>query len=232
MTTDLELEPQGEDAPSEEAPVSEAVNDSKPLSRDVVSKIVERERLKAFENGKREALMQMQQDQQAQQQPEQQAQAPAQMQPQGQTAMGGMSQMSPADIQKMIAEQAPQALQAHVQQLQQDHMVYTFVEKMQLAEQKYPGMEAELNKLNYNDPRMSAFIKLTNAMDNTGDIMKEALDNPTKMESLLNMAYNQPHLAQKAIASLGQSIKQNQEAVASEAQARDPMSQIKAHDPA
>ena len=53
MTTDLELEPQGEDAPSEEAPVSEAVNDSKPLSRDVVSKIVERERLIAFENSEK-----------------------------------------------------------------------------------------------------------------------------------------------------------------------------------
>ena len=57
--------------------------------------------------------------------------------------------------------------------------------------------------------------------------MKEVIDNPTKMESLLNMAYNQPYQAQKALASLSESIKVNQNALAQEAQARDPMSQLK-----
>ncbi len=41
------------------------------------------------------------------------------------------------------------------------------------------------------------------------------------------MAYNQPYQAQKAMKSLSDSIKTNQQAKAEEAQARDPLSQIK-----
>lgn len=225
MTDSLENVEQAEIVPEQE-PQGEPENDMLPKA--TVSKIVERERQKAFEKGKKEALMELQQQQQAQEPVAQQAQQPVaqpvQQQAQG---MGGMPQMSPADIERMIAEKAPQALQAHVQQLKQDQMVNTFVSKMQAAEQKYPGLEEDLNKLNYNDPRMHAFIEMANMAENTGDIMKEVLDNPTKMESLLNMAYNQPHLAQKALASLSESIKTNQTALAQDAQARDPMSQLK-----
>jgi thioredoxin-like negative regulator of GroEL len=138
-----------------------------------------------------------------------------------------MPQMSQADIERMIAEKAPLALQQHVQKLQQDQMVNTFVQKMQAAEQQHPGLEQELNNLNYNDPRMHSFIAMANQMENTGDIMKEVLDNPSKMESLLNMAYNQPYQAQKALKSLSDSIKTNQTAKDEEVRARDPMSQIK-----
>ena len=159
-------------------------------------------------------------------QAEQQQQAVPQ-QPQQNVGLGGMKQPSQADIERMIAEQAPMALQKHVQKLQQDQMVNTFVSKMQAAEQQYPGLEEELNNLNYNDPRMHAFIAMANQMENTVDIMKEVLDNPSKMESLLNMAHNQPYQAQKALKGLSDSIKTNQTAKAEEAQARDPMSQIK-----
>ena len=188
-----------------------------------VKKVVEREKQKAFERGKREALMELQQqqmpaEQQAAQQPIHNGQS---------VGLGGMQQITQADIERLIAEKAPQALQQHVQKLQQDQMVNTFVGKMQQAEQKYPGLEAELNNLNYSDPRMHAFISMANAMENTGEIMKEVLDNPTKMESLLNMAYNQPYQAQKALKSLSDSIKTNETSKAEEAQARDPMSQVK-----
>ncbi len=223
MTDGLELVEQA--VVPESAASSEPVDDM--LPRETVSKIVERERLKAFEKGKQEALMELQQQQdvpiQAPLQQPQQAQAPQQ---QAQT-FGGMPQMTPEQVQKMIAEQAPQALQAHVQQLQQDQMVNSFVSKMQAAEQKYPGLEAELNRLNYNDPRMHSFIQLANGMENTGDIMKEVIDNPSKMESLLNAAFNQPYQAQKMLSSLSESIKTNQTALAQDAQARDPMSQLK-----
>ena len=106
-------------------------------------------------------------------------------------------------------------------------MVESFAGKMQSAEMKYPGLQQELNQLNYEDPRMLRFIELANAMDNTGDIMKEVIDNPEKMDTLLNLSYSQPYVAQKKLASLSQSIKTNQEAVAQDAQARDPMSSLK-----
>lgn len=193
----------------------------KTFTSGTVKKIVEREKEKAFERGKREALMELQQQQEVEA-PQTVAQAP-----QNNVGMGGMKQLNEADIERMIAEKAPLALQSHVQQLQQQQMVNTFVNKMQLAEQQYPGLESELNQLNYSDPRMHAFIEMANKLDNTGDIMKEVLDNPSKMESLLNMAYNQPYQAQKALKSLSDSIKTNQTAKSEEAQARDPLSQVK-----
>ena len=226
MTEDLEnviqeLEPVAD----ANKPVAEE-EPKRSFNSDQVKKVVEREKAKAFERGKREALMEAQQQQQISQEP--QAQAPLQPIFNGQSqGIGGMAPMSQADIERMIAEKAPLALQQHVQKLQQDQMVNTFVQKMQLAEQQYPGLEAELNNLNFSDPRMHAFIGMANQMENTGDIMKEVLDNPSKMESLLNMASNQPYQAQKALKNLSDSIKTNQTAKAEEAQARDPLSQIK-----
>lgn len=217
MTEDLEAIVQDEVPANAEPIVEEAPKKS--FSSDAVKKVVEREKAKAFERGKREALMELQNQEGGQQE---------QMQPQGQNiGLGGMKQMTPEDVERMIAERAPQALQSHVQKLQQEQMVNTFVQKMQLAETQHPGLEQELNNLNYNDPRMHSFIAMANQMENTGDIMKEVLDNPTKMESLLNMAHNQPYQAQKALKSLSDSIKTNQQGKAEEVRARDPMSQIK-----
>jgi len=203
---------------------AKAEEPKKTFTSDVVKKVVEREKAKAFERGKREALMELQQQENA---PAETMQNQVQQQQQQSVGMGGMKQMSQADIERMISERAPMALQKHVQELQQQQMVNTFVAKMQQAEQQYPGLEEELNNLNYNDPRMTSFISMANQLENTGDIMKEVLDNPTKMESLLNMSYNQPYQAQKALKSLSDSIRTNQTAKSEEAQARDPLSQIK-----
>ncbi len=105
MTEDLEDVDQG--VPPEAETQGEPVSDM--LDKTTVSKIVERERLKAFEKGKREALMELQQQQQLSQKS-----SPS---PQGVSApqqLGGMQQMSAADIERMIAEKAPQLLQDHV----------------------------------------------------------------------------------------------------------------------
>lgn len=218
MTEDLDAIVQ-EEVPIEALPIVEEAP-KKSFSSDAVKKVVEREKAKAFERGKREALMELQNQADGTQEPMQQ--------PQGQNiGLGGMKQMTPEDVERMIAERAPQALQSHVQKLQQEQMVNTFVQKMQLAEQEHPGLEQELNNLNYNDPRMHSFIAMANQMENTGDIMKEVLDNPTKMEALLNMAHNQPYQAQKALKSLSDSIKTNKQGKAEEVKARDPMSQIR-----
>jgi hypothetical protein len=222
-----ENEPNQDDLVLEEPQASDTnanEDDQKPkFNQRQVSDVVKRERERAYEKGRKEALMQMQQQQDVApvQQPQmQQSQMPQQ-------GLGGMPQLSQEDVQRMIAEQAPQALQAQFQQLKQDHLVNTFVGKMQVAEQKYPGLEAELNQLNYNDPRMHAFIEMANSFDNTGDIMKEVIDNPHKLTSLLADVRDQPYIAQKQMQSLSQSIKQNETAKVQESQARDPMSQLK-----
>ncbi len=227
MTEDLELENQGENSPAEEALESEhEEGNGKPLTRELVSKIVDREKKKAFEKGKQEALMQLQQEQLQQMQqpaPEQAPQqAPMQQQPDN---MGGMPQMSNADIERMIAEKAPQALQDHMNRMRQEQTVDSFVNKMQAAEARHPGLEAKLNDLDYST--LAPIVTMANDMENTADIMKELVDNPMKMGNLLTLMYTQPKLAQKAMHDLSTSIKTNQEALAQDAQARDPMSQLK-----
>lgn len=186
-----------------------------------LSDVVKRERQKAFEKGRQEAMQELlAQQQQQQQQPMNQG-----------GSLGGMTQMSQEDIQRMIQEEATRATQEHIQgqlaQMKQEQMVNSFVQKMQVAEQQYPGLEQELNQLNYNDPRIHAFIGMVNDMENTGEIMKEVLDNPYKLSQILSDIQEQPYLAQKNLQKLSLSIKQNQQAKAEEAQARDPYSQLK-----
>lgn len=221
MTEDLEIEAKGVESPEVEATETVTEDDmQKPVfNKHQVSKVVERERQKAYEKGKREALMQL--DQAQQQQPAEQA-VPQQ---QGQVGLGGMQQYSQDDIHRMIAEKAPQVLQDHVNQLKQQHVVDSFVSKMQAAEAKHPGLEAKLNDLDYSS--LAPIIQMANDMENTGDIMKELVDNPMKMGNLLTLMYSQPRMAQKAMSDLSNSIKTNQDALLQEAQARDPMNQLK-----
>jgi len=224
MTIELETEIQGELPPDSPALNAEPVDEQAPLSRDLVSKIVERERTKAYEKGKQEAVMALQEQQAPQQAPEQQMQQPQQAQ-----NIGGMQQMSQADIERLIAEKAPQMLQEQMQQqLQQQRTQQTvdsFVSKMQAAEAKYPGLEAKLNDLDYST--LANVVQMANELENTGDIMKELVDNPEKMSSIILLSYTQPKLAQKKLMDLSNSIRTNQQALAEEAQAQDPMSQLK-----
>lgn len=217
---------QGSDAPQTDAePVTDDDLQKPVFNKIQMSDAIKREQRKAFERGKKEALMQIQQEQQQQEQAASQAQQ-APMQQQSQPGMGGMPGMSQADVQRMIAEQAPQAMQEQMMRLKQQHSIDTFVNKMQVAEQKYPGLEAKLNKLDYEDPALMRVVDLANSMENTGEIMHEILNNTGKMATFLNLS-RQPQMAQQAMMELSQSIKTNQEALAQEKQARDPMSQLK-----
>lgn len=221
MTDIEEIGSQGEVAPEQQAQES-VPEDNSPLARDVVSQIVERERKKAYAKGQKDALMQSQQDQAPQAPQQQQAPAMQQQAPQG---IGGMQGMDQAAIERMIAEKAPQLLHDHVQNLKNEHTINSFVSKMQAAEQKHPGLEAKLNELDYSS--MAPLVHLANDMENTGDIMKELVDNPMKLGNMLALAQMQPGLAKRQMMELSNSIKTNQEALAQEKQAQDPMSQLK-----
>lgn len=218
MTDDVEVQA-AEEPPIEEAVVPNATQDT--LPKDTVSKIIERERQKAYEKGRKEAMEQLQAQGQQEPQAAPQQQAPVQQ------GLGGMApQMSQEDIARMIAEQAPRAVHGHIEGLKREHMVDSFVTKMQAAEQRYPGLEQKLNKLNY-DPKMYSLIEMVNNLENSGDVMHELLSNPHKMIQTLSEIREQPYLAQEMLGSLSNSIKQNMDAKAQEAQAKDPMAQLK-----
>lgn len=219
MTDSLDTEIQ--DSPVD-AVVSEGVakdnNPAKAFDNETVQKIVARERQKAYEKGKQEALMQLEQPAQPEaQQAPQQAQAPS--------SLGGMQQMSPDDIQRLIAEQMPQHLQNHINEMQTKQTVDSFVNKMQAAESRYPGLEAKLGELDYTT--LSPVIKLANDMENTADIMAELMEHPMKMGNLTTLMYTQPKLAQKAMQDLSNSIKQNQAALQAHESVNEPIGQMK-----
>ena len=211
------------DLPGEEPvePVSDGAAEDV-LDKATVSKIVARERQKAYEKGKQEALMS--QDQQAQQQAPQQAPQPAMQ------TFGGMQQapqMNPEDIQRMIAEHVPQYLQQQAAEYQNKQFVEGFVAKMQAAEKQFPGLEQKLNDIDFNSPATQKLVQMANNLDNTGEIMNELLENPEKMGTLLNLVHEQPKLAQNRLASLSNSIKTNREAVEQEQSALEPIGQMK-----
>lgn len=214
----------------EQAPQGEPANDM--LSKTMVSKIVERERLKAYEKGKQEALMELQQGQQQEQQPDQQGAPIAQPLQRANQGMGGMAPQSPSGmsqeaIEQLIMQKAPEALRQQFNEHKQKTMVDAFVNKMQSAEQRYPGLEEKLNKLNYQDPAMHSLIEMANNLENTGDVINELVSNPSKMIQVLSGIREQPYLGQEALMSLSNSIKQNQGAAAENSQAREPMSKLK-----
>lgn len=191
------------------------------LSKATVSKIVERERLKAFEKGRNEALMQIQNEQQ-----QAAPQEAPQMIQQASQGLGGMApQLTQADVERMISERAPQALQDQIHNMRIENTVNAFVSKMQAAEQKYPGIQDKLNKLNYES--IAPLIQHANEMENTADIMQELLNHPHKMVNLSSLMREQPYFGQMELMNLSNSIKQNDTAKAQEAQANDPMSRLK-----
>jgi hypothetical protein len=204
-------------------------DDQKPIfNRHQVEDVVRRERQKALEKGKRMAMEELQQQQQAAQpqaQPVTAQPIPQPLQnPQASQSLGGMPQMSHEDVKRMIAEQAPAHMQAHLNQQAVNRQAEGFVQKMKAAEAKHPGLEARLEKLDWT--HMGPVIRLIDSASNPGDIMKELLDNPMKMGNLVSLAHTQPVMAQDAVRELSNSIAQNHAALAQEAQANEPLGQI------
>lgn len=206
--------------------VDVAAEEPEMLDKATVSKIVARERAKAYDKAKQELRMEQEQQQMQSQQPSQAVAQPMQQQSQG---LGGMPPVqSQEDIQRMIAEHVPIYMHAQADKYKNDQFVDGFVSKMQAAEQQYPGLEAKLSDLNWNAESTRELAKMVNNLENTGDIMNELIENPEKMSSMLTLIREeQPRLAQQRLASLGNSIKANQAAIAQEKSAQPPIGQLK-----
>jgi len=234
---------ENKDVPEIEQPVKETQevappeNDDNDPQKPIYNKIqmrdaVKRERDRAYEKAKREALMELQQQQQQQAPQDQQqpvaTQAAASIMPPQTQSLGGIQQISPEQIKQLIAQEAPKALEQHARAFQQQQLVNSFVSKMQAAEAKYPGLDQKLNELDYSNPATIELIKHADRMENTGDIMNELIENPMKMGNLISlMMSGQNKLAEKAIQNLSSSIKMNDQALAQEKASNDPFSQQK-----
>lgn len=215
------LEPvlNGEEEVSDE---TEAPKEERTFDNKTVQLIVKRERNKAYEKGMRDKAMQMQQEMQ---QPQTEEQAPQGGQ---QQSLGGMPQMSQEQMKQLMAQEMPHHLEQYVNKVKNDQAVESFVSKMRAAEEKYPGLEAKLEKYDYSHGNgMTDLILAANQLENTADIIKEITDNPNKMANLLILAKQQPFAMQEAMQKLSGSIKQNQDAIEAEQVSKDPMSRLK-----
>jgi hypothetical protein len=183
----------------------------KSLPQSHVNDLIGRAKSDAYEKGKRDALQGAN--------------------PQPSVTMGGMTQQSPDDIRRMVAEETQKTLSAHQEQLaRQQQEEYSkgvtnqFLSKMQVGTQAYPDFEEKVLPLNL--PTLPHVVHLSNSMDNTADVIYDLANNPLKAEALEAMAKRNPQGAYQEMQKLSASIKQNKTA-ANFQSPNDPLSQIK-----
>jgi hypothetical protein len=176
----------------------------KMLKQSEVNKIAARTKHEAYEKGMRDARAEHERQRQAQ--PE--------------STMGGMSQMSEDGIRRLIEQEAEK--RAHMAIAQK--IAGEFQGKMEGAKIKYADFDDVVSDLDL--PSIPHLVQWANDLDNTGDIIYDIAKNPSKFANILTLSATAPHLAQKELRKLSDSIKRNEEAKGSQ-NARDPLSQLK-----
>lgn len=187
------------------------------LTNEEVDRIAVAKKNEGYNKGYKDAFAQFQQ--QPQQIPQQNY---------GQS-VGGMQQLSPNDIQKMIAEHHQNLLMQQQQQHQQEkanQLAQLYFGKLQQAKTKYPDFDEVISNLNYEAPGMANIVHMATSLDNTGDVMYDLRKNPDKLANLMILAERQPAIAQQKLMDLSASIKQN-EAAKNMQMPDEPLSQHK-----
>lgn len=159
-----------------------------------VSDVVRRERERAYEKAKREAMDEARQ-------------------------AGVSSGLTPEQIRQMAIEAASGAIreqkqkQAEADQLQQmNQVVGSFVNKIEASSERYPNLKEKLRELDFES--FAPIVALATDLENTADIINHLVDDPMKMSSLLTLLDRQPQMAAKAVYELSNSLKNNEAALA------------------
>lgn len=196
--------------PSEDS--QESVRLYKP---DEVSLVVERERKRAYEKGKQEALKRMQE-----------SANPIGAVPEEPRPEVNAHGLTAEQLRQIMAEEMPKMMEGQLHQAKMHKAIESFSNKIDAAEQMHPGLKDSLSDIDFSGPA-SAIALLSNDLENTGDVWKELSDNPIKLAHLTTLAREQPKKLPQELHKLSLSIKQNQEALATNKAAREPFSQVK-----
>lgn len=205
MSDGSELQNQGEAMPAAVTPPAE-----KMLTQSQVNDIVKGVKQDAFEKGRQAAMGGM-------------SAAPAPVAAPA-SNIGGMAQLSQADIQKMIDERAPQALAKQVQEQQRLQTNQSFIQKIEAGKAAYPDFDKKVERLNL--PALEHLIPLLNSTDNPADVLYDIANNPKKIVDFTMLQNLNPQLAYEEMQKMSGSIKQNQ-AAASQTYPDEPLSQLK-----
>lgn len=184
---------------------------------------VKKAKADAYERAKREALELQQQHNAA-------PIAPATAQPA--QSVGGMTQMTPDQIQRMIDEQMQKRLMDQQQEMAVRQFTQQYEQKVLSGKGKYDDYDDVIGQLNLPELAKTngAFIFMTGGLDNTPDALYEMGKHPQKLATILQLTQNPAthHMARQELQKLSDSIKQNQVAVQQHNNsASEPLSQIK-----
>ena len=195
-----------EAVPKEEAPPVQ----EKMIPQSQVNKIAAREARQAAEKGRNEARLEFER---LQAQKAAETQQPA-------SQMGGIPQFTPEQLEQHIMAAAHRlSTQSMAEQMAKD-----FESKIKAEIEADPDFGELYDSLNI--ARHPDLIIWMNGMDNSAKVVKDLAQNPAKMANILMLANSgMPHLAQKELLKLHDSIKVNQAALA-QPKAKEPLDQL------
>lgn len=190
-------------------PVVENKSTERMIPQSEVDKLVYGVKRESYEKGHREA------------QAAEEARRAQMAAPQAQS-MGGMPQLSQEQIRNMIAEEAQKrAREEHALRFAND-----FVGKLEAGKTKYDANDFDKTMQDLNLQSIPHVLELTGGVDNAADVMYHLGKNPTKLGSLVTLAYVNPKLAQVEMHKLSESLRTN-ESASNVPSIKEPLTQIK-----
>lgn len=178
-----------------------ASHEDKLLPQEKVNELISKAKHASYEKGKREAL------------DEYQRQAPQ--------SMGGIQQLTEEQVRQMIADEA----QRQNQNAQAQHLLDEFSQQYHAGKGKYSDFDETVSNLGKLE-MIPQVVQLATSTGIAGDVMYELGKNPSKVASLMTLAYINPDLAKKEMLKLAESIKKNQDAQ-QVPNTHEPLSQIR-----
>lgn len=196
------------------APAPEAQAE-KLLSQHEVNSLVGGAKQKGFEKGYAQALAEAQAKAQAQQQA-QQAQQPVQpaqtTQPQALSDEERIRQIAAQEFENHARALQERALREQ-QEKQGQQIAAQLAAKVSSAAEKYPDFNEVVKDVDYVN-NFPDILSLSNTVDNSGDVLYDLAKNPSKIATLRQFMRDlPPHLVQKEMLKMSESIKANQAAL-------------------
>ena len=153
---------------------------------------------------------------------------------QQQSGMGGMPAAPVVNVdeikQQVLAQmrqefqQSKEAQAAEEMNQQAQQIAASFHGKMKAGREKYDDFDEIM--ADFNPAAFPNLVFLAEKADNTADVMRELMANPTKLATVTVLAERDPQAAQNMINRISQSIKANETAKASEKEVAPPLGRL------
>jgi predicted oxidoreductase len=205
----------------------------KMLPQSEVNHLVARYKNEAYEKGKQEALAALNKQNES-------SVSHATINPAQAQSMGGIQQMSPAEIEKLVRDQVSNLSQKQQEEAQNayyqseiNRVAGEINSKLSDAKTRYQDFDSVVSP-DVLRQLPDDVLMMANQFENAGDLLYDLLKNPTKfapinanlMTARMNNApyFNQVALSQ--MREISSSIKANQDAVANHPRVNNPLSQV------